>query len=402
VTHGIADRLVTDYGHHVSALAINYRGDPWPTPIDMYVPTLGGGEIYGFSRVVEVLGIVEPDVVVILNDPQVVVKFLFNNRHDEQRLLLGYRPIIAYLPIDGHGQPPGWEVLKKTTKRVAMTKFGQAVMPEAELVYHGVDSKLYRPVTERAITVSNGAVLRTKRDCKAAFGFDPDGFLVLRVDRNSLRKGYSDSVKALWPFMERHADVQAHLHCVQGDTAGVTLQHMLNRRTELKKRFFFPDNLDTFEGWTDNDLCALYNAADVFLSTSWGEGFGLTLAEAAACGVPVIAQDVSAIPEVVGPGGILIAPQREFTVPSGEEQWLPDVAAFTDALETIYANTTLRRRLGREGREHVQRSFSWDVAARRFHDFIVELATPSDPQEEVTLGSDEVQHLVGSGQDLSA
>ena len=40
VTHAIGERLVRDFGHEVHVLAINYDGgDPWDTPLKMYVPT---------------------------------------------------------------------------------------------------------------------------------------------------------------------------------------------------------------------------------------------------------------------------------------------------------------------------------------------------------------------------
>lgn len=397
VTHAIGDRLASDYGHDISVLAINYRGDYWPTPMKLYVPTMRNGrDIYGLSRVVEMLDIVEPDVVVILNDPQVVMRYLFSNKWDEEKMLLGMAPLLVYLPIDGYNQPPAWDVLANTTKRVAMSRHGQRHLPGSKLVYHGIDSAMYRPVEESPITVSNGQTLRTKAECKRAFGFDPEGFLVLRVDRNSYRKNYPDTIKALWPFLDAHPDVQVHLHCEQRDESGFNISAMLNRHSEHKIRFFFPEQMDTFQGWPEPDLAALYNAADVFVSTSWGEGFGLTIGEAVSTGIPVIAQNVSATPEVVGPGGILLEPERETTVPSGQDQWLPNVSAFTDALETLYADSALRASLGAQGREHVQRSFSWDVAARRFHDFIVELGS-SDPQAGVTDGN-EVQHLLGSAE----
>lgn len=375
VTHSIGERLVTKYGHDVSVLAVNYRGDYYDTQLKLYMPTLKvAHDIYGLSRVLEMMDIVQPDVVVIVNDPQVVLKMLFDNAWDETRILLRHKPIIAYMPIDGTNQPPSWQNLTGAATQVAMTKFGQDFMPGSELVYHGVDSETFHPLSEGPITLSTGAVIKTKQEAKQAFGYDPDKFLVLRVDRNSTRKNYPDSVKALWAFMRRHDDVQAHFHCQAIDMSGTNLTQMLGREPDLQDRFFFSDEMDTYKGWPENDLAALYNAADVFLSTSWGEGFGLTLAEAAACGVPILAQNVSAIPEVVGPGGYLMEPLREVTVPSGEDQWIPDVAAFEAGLERLYNGAGSRRKLGIAGREHVKESFSWDVAAERFNDLITGLA----------------------------
>jgi glycosyltransferase involved in cell wall biosynthesis len=110
------------------------------------------------------------------------------------------------------------------------------------------------------------------------------------------------------------------------------------------------------------------------VSTSRGEGFGLTLAESLACEVPVIAQNCSAIPEVVGPGGKLIEPGPPITVPFGQDQRLPNIEAFTEATEYAYLHRRWRRETGRAGREHVIRSFQWDDAAAKFHEYIEVLA----------------------------
>lgn len=61
---------------------------------------------------------------------------------------------------------------------------------------------------------------------------------------------------------------------------------------------------------SDADLPLLYNTADVFVTPSLFEGFGLPALEAMACGKPVIAADATSLPEVVGDVGILFDPYR--------------------------------------------------------------------------------------------
>lgn len=58
----------------------------------------------------------------------------------------------------------------------------------------------------------------------------------------------------------------------------------------------------------DRDLPALYSGAVMFVLPSRAEGFGLPLVEAMNCGVAVLAADTSSLPEVVGRGGVLFAP----------------------------------------------------------------------------------------------
>jgi glycosyltransferase involved in cell wall biosynthesis len=384
VTHAIGDRLVTDYGHDVHTLAVNYDGDYWPTPMKLYRPSkLVTNDLYGQSRFVEMLAKVMPDVVVMLNDPYVVLKFLLRNRYDESYVLARTRPIIAYMPVDGINWPETWTHLPEFIKNlppldggtgpwfrpVTMTKFGQSII-DSTLIYHGVETEKFWPVTfRRPMTTSSGKLVTSKSDAKLMLGMEPDDFLVLRVDRNSQRKNYADSWRALIPVMKRHKNVYAWFHCrAEGDS--LEIPQILNRDPETRDRFRFPGDFDTKKGWSDADLAILYNAADVFMSTSWGEGFGLTIAEAMACGVPIVAQNVSSIPEVVGPGGLLCEPERHITVESGEDQWLPDVEAFSEAIEKLYNSSGARRTLGEAGRQHVTASFSWDTAARQFDELI--------------------------------
>lgn len=89
----------------------------------------------------------------------------------------------------------------------------------------------------------------------------------------------------------------------------------------------------------DEELPQYYSMADVFVFPSLLEGFGLPLAEALACGTPVVATQGSAVPEVVGPGGRLVPPR--------------DPEALAAALRVLAADASLRRHLGNEGRKWV-------------------------------------------------
>jgi glycosyltransferase involved in cell wall biosynthesis len=59
------------------------------------------------------------------------------------------------------------------------------------------------------------------------------------------------------------------------------------------------------------ELAAWYSAADVFLNPSSEETFGLTTAEALACGTPVIVLDATASPELVSPETGMIIPKDD-------------------------------------------------------------------------------------------
>ncbi|MFQ6001145.1 MAG: glycosyltransferase family 4 protein, partial [Anaerolineae bacterium] len=95
---------------------------------------------------------------------------------------------------------------------------------------------------------------------------------------------------------------------------------------------------------------ALYNLADLFVFPSLYEGFGLPPLEAMACGTPVVASDLSSLPEVVGDGALLVPPQ--------------EVEALAAAMEKALSDPSLWEELRRKGLERAKR-FTWSEAAKR-------------------------------------
>jgi glycosyltransferase involved in cell wall biosynthesis len=92
-------------------------------------------------------------------------------------------------------------------------------------------------------------------------------------------------------------------------------------------------------------LVELYRRAIAYVDPSLYEGFGLQAAEALACGTPVIASNTTSLPEVVGPGGILVDPH--------------DVAGFADAMRRVVGDEAFARDLGRRAVEQARR-FRWE------------------------------------------
>lgn len=70
-----------------------------------------------------------------------------------------------------------------------------------------------------------------------------------------------------------------------------------------------PGGLVRIERPSDEELAALMSGCAAFCLPSLWEGFGLTAAEAMACGAPVVVSDRGALPEVVGDAGVVVAPE---------------------------------------------------------------------------------------------
>jgi alpha-1,3-rhamnosyl/mannosyltransferase len=109
----------------------------------------------------------------------------------------------------------------------------------------------------------------------------------------------------------------------------------------------------------EDDMAGLYGGATLFVYPSFYEGFGLPVAQAMAAGVPVIASDRAALPEVVGEGGLLINPE------SAEE--------LSAAMERILNSPELATELGKRARLLAER-FHWTESASKSLDFFHEVA----------------------------
>lgn len=96
------------------------------------------------------------------------------------------------------------------------------------------------------------------------------------------------------------------------------------------------------------DLPALYRAADVFVYPSVYEGFGLPPLEAMACGTPVVTGNRSSLPEVVGEAGIMVDPY--------------DPEAFALAMWNVLSSESLRAEMSQAGLKQAAK-FSWDKMA---------------------------------------
>jgi glycosyltransferase involved in cell wall biosynthesis len=90
-------------------------------------------------------------------------------------------------------------------------------------------------------------------------------------------------------------------------------------------------------GYGDGVMAGIYSAMDVLSSVTMGEGFGVPIIEAQACGTPVIVGGWTAMPELVGPGWTVTAHERVLT-PMQAYQYLPTCDGVLEALEASYAH----------------------------------------------------------------
>ena len=185
------------------------------------------------------------------------------------------------------------------------------------------------------------------REVRARYGLG-EGRWLLSVARLSRHKGIDTALQALARLRTRYPDLH---YAVVG--TGEEQAALAAEAVELG----VADRVRFLTGVPDRDLPALYNTAEVYLGVSRlmeqrVEGFGISLAEASACGIPVVAGRSGGIPAAVRDGetGVLVDAES--------------AAAVSEALSRLLDDPTLRARLGAAGRRAVESHYNWDRVTR--------------------------------------
>jgi phosphatidyl-myo-inositol dimannoside synthase len=176
---------------------------------------------------------------------------------------------------------------------------------------------------------------------------------VLSVARLEPYKGIDTVLRAL-------AQVRKAGHDVGYIVVGTGKKREVYRR--LAEELGVADSVRFVGTVSDKELPALYNVAEVYLGVSRRgegsrvEGFGIALAEASACGVPVVAGRSGGLAEAVQDGetGFVVDPE--------------DPAAVAQALTRLLSDQLLARRLGQAGRKAVETHYNWDRVVRDLRD----------------------------------
>lgn len=119
--------------------------------------------------------------------------------------------------------------------------------------------------------------------------------------------------------------------------------------TEIERLGLGSDVLFT-GGVSEEDLCALYNGAEVLVYPAFAEGFGLPVVEAMASGTPVVTSNTTALQEVAGNAAILVDPHSHQEI--------------AEAVDRLLSDESLKRELSDLGLER-SRQFRWEETAKK-------------------------------------
>jgi glycosyltransferase involved in cell wall biosynthesis len=230
----------------------------------------------------------------------------------------------AYYPLLMHQLvTPHLDELITVSKTAAGSVARSFRLPEqsVRVVYNGVDTELFRP----------------KRD-------------VTKIPRRLIFVGNTeDRKKGIRYLLEAMLYLPRDVSLTVVD--GGAPRHVVME--ELCKRYNIHERINCTGKIPTEEVVRRYQEAEIAVSSSIYEGFGFPAAEAMACGLPVVATDGGALPEVVGTSG-----QAGFIVPRRNAR------ALALSIQRLLDDPALRKRMGEAGRNRIESRFSWDVAAR--------------------------------------
>lgn len=402
----VAKNLFSDLykKYDVDIVAINYHGDEkYDTKNWFLYPAQKGNDLLGLSKLIKIAEREQPEKIILFQDIFQISKIFSKLKEVSPK-----SKIIIYFPIDGEPVSIAWkEPIAKSDVAITYTDFAREsifrTFPDLrskKKIYtldHGVDSSVFKPLSQTEIRnvrqehqwSDNFVVVNVNRFqprkgiflTLRAFALFTKGYKICKCgnwylksreicDLNGCSETHVESIvngvpnAILYLHMSPHEQSMgpgpAHSLQAQAINAGFVDEDLLkpNLKLSINATNIYENPV------SEEELNKIYNAANVNLTTTLGEGFGFSLAESMAAGTKSIAPNNSAIPEVLGNTGHLIDNVAHFSQAMDNSLVRPivDVRGVVTALRQEYnrwKDSGQEKEVYKKGVKRAQKDFQW-------------------------------------------
>ena len=262
---------------------------------------------FGYNKIREYLDMVNPDVVMIYNDPHTISKFIESMKHER-----GKSPYKLWLYVDqvytGVAKPL-IDILHTHADRVycftdiwKKTFLEYGPFPDVRVLEHAVDPTIFSCLSEEA-----------KKGLRTNMGLPSDAIVIINMNRNSQRKRLDATVAGFVGLLKKNPTkpyylvIASNLQPQTGayyDIQRIFMEELKDNDLDFQKYAGCLLLIDTSPPnvWSDEGINQLYNAAQIGINTSDGEGFGLCQLEHMYTGAPQIVTDIGTYRSFLNPG----------------------------------------------------------------------------------------------------
>lgn len=379
VIRSIFEPLQNEYELH--QLATRYDGGPHDYPWKLY-PASKGQSRYGYDQVVPLIEQIQPAIVFLLYDIPFQGPYL-----DHLRKAVPQPTIVFYSPVEaGPIAPEIMQRLPGLSRYVVFTEYGRREIeaalnslhaqepafdfPALNIIPHGVATEKFFPLAGDDLARRKEARRRMKLDDAQHL----DAFIVLNASRNMPRKRIDLTMEGFAQFAkDKPANVKLYLHMATEDTGWNVL--ILAKRYGIFDRLIMTQADNSRPTFSDEQLNFLYNACDVGINTTTGEGWGMPSFEHAATRAAQIVPRHTSLADLWKDAAEFIDPVMTLTYPGNlTHAHLVTPEGVAAALQRLYENRGYREALANAAYRNATRpELNWNTIAAQWRRLFTEL-----------------------------
>lgn len=281
-------------------------------------------------------------------------------------------PVVMYFPIDAGPHDPEWyenmDMVKyavtytEYAKREVLAALGDKGQEKVIVIPHGIDGDRFKKIDKTKAEIR-----------KEIFGNDDydTAFIFLNANRNQNRKRLELTMEAFSIFVKKYDPDRAclYMHCGNTDDSHVDVLK-LAKRLGISGRLIMTTTNRGLPNSSDTELNRMYNACDVGVNTSMGEGWGLPNTEHAKIGAPQLVTNHSANTELyLGVSPLVKASAPFLFNQSMTIGWLTDVEDLAEKMNLLYSNQDVYDKYSKACYDKFNsKEYTWEYIAKLWQD----------------------------------